>query len=30
WSDYVEEWYVKGGRAVTDRATAWYRGFFEN
>lgn len=25
WDEYVEQWYSEGGRAVTDRATEWYR-----
>jgi putative aldouronate transport system substrate-binding protein len=25
WDDYVSEWYEKGGEAVTERATKWYK-----
>lgn len=25
WDDYVKEWYEKGGKVVTERATAWYK-----
>lgn len=27
WDAYVREWYEKGGKAVTEKATAWYKGF---
>jgi hypothetical protein len=25
WDNYVKEWYAKGGKVVTERATAWYK-----
>jgi hypothetical protein len=25
WDEYVKEWYAKGGKVVTERATAWYK-----
>ncbi len=29
WDAYVKDWYAKGGQAVTDKATVWYKDLFD-